>query len=81
MITLRRIRSTVLHPPHLKRTSMIALAVGTWLSLFNVGEQLLLGPWTLPLAIKIGLNVLTPFVVANCGLLSRQEGANSDAGK
>jgi len=38
-----------------------------------IGEALLAGQWTLRLAIKIALNVLTPFVVANLGLLSRQE--------
>ncbi|MBX6419586.1 MAG: patatin-like phospholipase family protein [Nevskia sp.] len=38
-----------------------------------IGEALLAGQWILRLAIKIALNVLTPFVVANLGLLSRQE--------
>lgn len=78
MITLRRTRAIVLHPPHLKRTCMVALLVGIWLSAFNVGGQLLAGPWDLPLAIKIAMNVLTPFTVANLGLISRQVGSESD---
>ena len=78
MITLRRIRAVVLHPPHLKRTCMVALLVGIWLSVFNVGGQLLAGPRDLQLAIKIAMNVLTPFAVANLGLISRQAGSESD---
>lgn len=71
-ITPRRLRAVILHPPHLRRTCLVALLVGTWLTVFNLGAQLLTGPWDVPLAIKIVLNVLTPLVVANLGLLSRQ---------
>jgi hypothetical protein len=81
MMTLRQIRSVVLHPPHLKRTCTVALAVGIWLSLFNVGGQMLSGPWNLPLVIKIAMNVLTPFMVANAGLMSRQPEPGPDAEK
>lgn len=76
-----RILAVVLHPPHLKRTCTVALVVGVWLCLFNVGEQILAGPWNLRLAIKIVMNVLTPFVVANAGLMSRQAGSDSHSGK
>ncbi|WP_027492044.1 hypothetical protein [Rhodanobacter sp. OR444] len=78
MTTLRRILTMVLHPPHLKRTGIVALVVGAWLSVFNEGGHLLTGPWTGQLLIKIALNVLTPFAVANLGLLSRQAGSESD---
>ncbi|TAL99502.1 MAG: hypothetical protein EPN69_00375 [Rhodanobacter sp.] len=78
MTALRRIRAAVLHPPHLKRTGMVALVVGAWLSIFNEGGQLLTGPWTGQLLVKIALNVLTPFAVANLGLLSRQTGPEPD---
>lgn len=61
-----------MHPRHLRRTCLVALLVGIWLTAFNEGQQLLVGPWDAPLAIKIAMNVLTPFVVANLGLLSRQ---------
>lgn len=79
MVSLRSFIAVVLHPPHLKRTCLVALVVGVWLSVFNVGGQLLTGPWNLPLAIKIALNVLTPFVVANLGLMSRQGGSGTDS--
>jgi hypothetical protein len=81
MMSLHRILAMVLHPPHLKRTSAVALALGIWLSLFNVGEQLLAGPWNLPLVIKIAMNVLTPFMVANACMMSRQAGLDPDAEK
>ncbi|TAM95865.1 MAG: hypothetical protein EPN40_09955 [Rhodanobacteraceae bacterium] len=57
---------------------MVALLVGIWLSAFNVGGQLLAGPWDLQLAVKLAMNVLTPFAVANLGLISRQAGTESD---
>jgi hypothetical protein len=60
---------------------MVALAVGIWLSLFNVGSQLLAGPWNLALAIKVTMNVLTPFIVANAGMMSRQVEPDPDAEK
>lgn len=50
----------------------MALFVGTWLTSFNEGHQLWVGPWDAALAIKIVMNLLTPFVVANLGLVSRQ---------
>ena len=61
---------TLLEPRHLRRTALIALVVGSWLSAFNHGEALLAGPWTAALGLKLFLNYLTPFVVANLGLLS-----------
>ncbi|KZC35044.1 MULTISPECIES: hypothetical protein [Rhodanobacter] len=78
MLTLRHILGVVFHPPHLKRTCMVALLVGVWLSVFNLGGQLLAGPWNAQLAIKIAMNLLTPFAVANLGLISRQAGSESD---
>ncbi|TAN08229.1 MAG: hypothetical protein EPN38_03540 [Rhodanobacteraceae bacterium] len=77
----RHILAIVLHPPHLKRTCLVALVVGVWLSLFNVGGQLLSGPWNLLLAIKVGLNFLTPLVVANLGLICRQAKSELDEPK
>ena len=63
---------TCLYPPHLRRTGSIALLVGTWLTLFNQGDVIWagqLGGW---IWVKIVLNYLTPFLVANLGLLSKQ---------
>jgi hypothetical protein len=79
MTTLRCTLAVVSHPYHLKRTCLVALIVGIWLTLFNLGGQLLAGPWNLSLAVKILMNVLTPFVVANLGLLSRK-GDSEQAG-
>ena len=67
-----RALGVVLHPQHLRRTGAVALIVGLWLTAFNEGDQLLSGVLTSRLIIKIALNVMTPFVVANLGLLSRR---------
>ncbi len=68
---------TCLYPPHLRRTGSIALVVGTWLTLFNQGDVIWtgqLGGW---IWIKIVLNYLTPFAVANLGLLSKRREKSS----
>jgi hypothetical protein len=59
-------------PRHLRRTSTIALVVGSWLTLFNQGEVLASGHVSAVLLLKVLLNYLTPFVVANLGLLSAE---------
>jgi len=63
--------SIVFQPVHLRRTGLIALAVGTWITLVNHGDELVLGHWTWTLLPKIALNYLTPFTTSNLGLLSR----------
>lgn len=63
---------TCLEAEHLQRTGLISLVVGTWLTLFNQGDLLLAGGVSILLLGKIFLNYLTPFVVANAGLLSRE---------
>lgn len=52
------------------------LAVGTWLTIFNQGDVLLSSGVTLTLLGKVFLNYLTPFIVANWGLLSREMGGD-----
>ncbi|HJO35140.1 MAG TPA: hypothetical protein QF361_02835 [Gammaproteobacteria bacterium] len=69
----RKALATILVPAHLRRTGLIALIVGSWLTAFNQGDALLAGAWSARLALKVFLNYLTPFVVANLGLLSRRE--------
>lgn len=58
---------------HLRATGVIALCVGTWLTLVNqadvIGSEGLGGSMSL----KILLNYLTPFVVANLGVISRKK--------
>lgn len=77
---MRESFATVLAPAHLRRTGLIALLVGSWLSAFNHGDALLAGAWSAKLALKLFLNYLTPFVVANLGLLSRSAISRSSAG-
>ncbi|OYV76701.1 MAG: hypothetical protein B7Z66_07855 [Chromatiales bacterium 21-64-14] len=59
-------------PTHLRRTLIIAFLVGSWLVFYNLGDQILHHGMNTAIWIKIGLNYLTPFVVANLGLLSRK---------
>ena len=63
---------TCFYPPHLRRTGSIALVVGTWLTLFNQGDVIWTGQLDGWVWIKIVLNYLTPFLVANLGLLSKR---------
>ena len=67
----RLLLSIVFQPVHLRRTATIAVAVGTWLTLVNHGDELVQARWSWDLAPKIILNYLTPFTVSNLGLLSR----------
>lgn len=66
----RRATAQIMHPPHLRRTGMIALLVGAWLTAVNQGPALLNGQLDGLAWLQIALNVLTPFVVANLGLLA-----------
>lgn len=69
---LRELVAIALRPVHLRRTVLIALIVGTWLTAFNHGDELLRGGLDARLAAKIALDYLTPFIVSNVGLLARQ---------
>lgn len=60
----------LLHPPHLQRTLLISLVIGSWLTLINLGDQWWQGPRDGGLYLRTFLNLLTPFVVANLGLLA-----------
>jgi hypothetical protein len=70
--TLKTFAHVVFTPVHLKRTLLIAFAVGTWLNLFNHGDELLLGVMNAHLAGKLVLNYLTPFIVSNAGLVAHR---------
>lgn len=72
LATLKTFAQVMFTPVHLKRTALIALAVGTWLNLFNHGDELLRGAMNAHLIGKLVLNYLTPFVVSNIGLLAHQ---------
>ncbi len=62
----------ILNPVHLRRTVIVAILVGAWLTAFNQGDLLVSTAWTCVMGTKILLNFLTPFVVANLGLLSHK---------
>jgi hypothetical protein len=70
--TLKNFVRVVFTPVHLNRTLLIAFVVGSWLNLFNHGGELLRGAISAPLAIKLVLNYVTPFIVSNFGLLAHQ---------
>jgi len=55
-----------------RRTGLITLIVGTWLTLFNQFDPLLAWDIGVLLSVKVYLNYLTPFIAANAGLLSRE---------
>jgi len=74
-VFLRRASSAVrvmVHLPHLLRTGLVAFIVGTWLTAVNLADVLFIGPPTTTLFFKVAMNYLTPFLVANLGLLSRR---------
>lgn len=70
MLRLREHLKTLLYPKHLCRTGVLSLIVGTWLTAFNQGDVILSDDLGVALWAKVALNYLTPFVVANLGLLS-----------
>jgi len=53
----------------LKRSVLIALVVGTLLTVINQGDVLLAQPWTGGLLWKIPLTYAVPFIVATIGAL------------
>lgn len=69
---------TCLERGHLVRTCTIAIVVGSWLTLFNQGDTILASGTDALLMARVGLNYLTPFAVANLGLLSRQRGTDTE---
>lgn len=74
---LAAIARIVFDKVHLRRTALVAALVGTWLTAINHGDTILEGHWQVWLILKICLNYLTPFVVANLGLISRQVASSS----
>jgi hypothetical protein len=62
--------SVLARPRNLVRTGVIAIVVGIWLTTFNEGDRILARDFGGLLILKVALNFLTPFVVANLGLLA-----------
>jgi hypothetical protein len=71
---VRSVLKVVCDPRHLRKTGFIALVVGSWLTFINQADVLAAQGVTRLVVLKIVLNYLTPFVVANLGLLSRKAG-------
>lgn len=61
------------HADHLRATGGIALCVGTWLTFINQGDVIVADGLSGRLLLKILMNYLTPFVVANLGVMSRKK--------
>lgn len=66
---LHDVPRVVLYPPYLRRTALIALAVGSVLFAINHLDEVLRGSATRVTWIKIAVTYLVPFTVSNLGLL------------
>jgi hypothetical protein len=65
---------------HLRRTIMIALVVGTILTLINQLDVIVKGEADTLTWVKSGLNYCVPFIVSNLGLLAgKRAEADRDA--
>ena len=58
------------HGPMLRRSAVVAVVVGTILTLLNQGDGLLTGQWNNALYWKIPLTYCVPFLVATYGALT-----------
>ena len=58
------------HRPMLRRSAIVAVVVGTILTLLNQGDGLLAGNWNNALYWKIPLTYCVPFLVATYGALT-----------
>ncbi len=67
--TAREALPVVLHRPHLIRTALTALIVGTILFLINHLDTVVTGQAATATWIKTGATYLVPFAVSNIGLL------------
>jgi len=68
-LTRKCLLCALTHPPVLRRSGVIAAAVGTILTTINQGDVLLAGQWTPSLAWKLPLTYAVPFIVATLGAL------------
>lgn len=74
---LREDLAYCLRPAHLRRTTRIALVVGTLLTLVNQGTLIVGGHATTLTWLRCAANFLIPLVISNLGLLG---GRVADAG-
>ena len=67
--TLKCFLHAMTHWPMLRRSLIVAAIIGSWLMALNHGDVLFVGGWAAPLAWKIPLTYLTPFLVATFGAM------------
>jgi hypothetical protein len=67
--SLREAIRVVAYPPHLRKTVLIALAVGTVLFCINQLDVVLRGDASTAVWVKTGITYLVPFCVSNAGVL------------
>ena len=60
----------VRHPPLVRRSTIVALIVGSVLLAINQGDALLAGTWSPALLWKVPLTYAVPFIVATWGALA-----------
>ena len=58
------------HKPMLRRSAIVAIVVGTILTLLNQGDGIISGEWNNALYWKIPLTYCVPFLVATYGALT-----------
>ena len=68
--TTRCLLCVVRHPPLVRRSTTVALIVGSVLLGINQGDALLAGAWSTALLWKVPLTYTVPFVVATWGALA-----------
>jgi hypothetical protein len=66
-----------MHPPHLRKTTTIALVVGTVLFCINQLDVVLRGDATAVVWLKSAVTYLVPFCVSNAGVLVASRTADS----
>ena len=69
-VTVKCSRCAVLHLPMLRRSFIVALVVGTILTLLNQGDILFTGSWPGALYWKVPITYFVPLCVATYGALS-----------
>jgi hypothetical protein len=69
-MVVRCLRCAASDPALVRRSSLVALIVGSVLTAINHGDALLGGSWTATLAWKVPLTFLVPFLVATWGALT-----------
>ena len=69
-VIIKCLRCAVLHRPMLRRSLMVAVVVGTVLTLLNQGDILFSGGWNSALYWKVPLTYCVPFCVATYGALT-----------